>query len=226
MPPDELRLCRRAEAAAAGEHIGAEYVTWDFRDGYLQADLETREAIIREIRTFAPDLVLTHRPCDYHPDHRAVGQAVQDASYLVTVPHVASDVPALRQDPVVAYMCDLFTRPNRLRADVVLDTSIEFGTAIGMAACHKSQFFDWLAYHDGVLETVPSSDRERHDWLAGRFQEWHQQRRAHFSTELEQVGIQVEDGPPIEVYEISEYAADLQPAQRMRLFPGGLSESA
>ena len=56
--------------------------------------------IIREIRDFQPDLVLTHRPCDYHPDHRAVGQCVQDASYMVTVPHIVPDVQALRKDPV------------------------------------------------------------------------------------------------------------------------------
>ncbi len=79
----------------------------------LQADLALRAAIIREIRGFQPDLVLTHRLWDYHPDHRAVAQAVQDACYLVTVPHIAADVPALRRDPVVAFMIDTFTRHQR-----------------------------------------------------------------------------------------------------------------
>ena len=98
-PPAELGPIRRVEAAAAGRVIGAAYETWDIPDGQLMPTLEVRERVIREIRTFAPDLVLTHRTCDYHPDHRAVGQLVQDASYLVTVPNVLRDVPALRKDP-------------------------------------------------------------------------------------------------------------------------------
>ena len=107
----KLGPIRRIEAAAAGRVIEAEYVTWDFPDGLLQATFDLRHAILREIRTFQPDLVLTHRTNDYHPDHRAVGQAVQDASYLVTVPRIAPEAPALRRDPVVASMVDLFTRP-------------------------------------------------------------------------------------------------------------------
>ena len=112
--PAELARVRRAEATAAGALIGAEYETWDYPDGTLQPTLDVREKVIRAIRGFAPDLVLTHRPNDYHPDHRAVGQAVQDASYMVTVPLVVPDVPILARDPVVAYMPDLFTRPYPL----------------------------------------------------------------------------------------------------------------
>ena len=224
VPPDELKQIRRQEASAAGRHIGADYRTWDFRDGYLQPGIEVREAIIREIRQFRPDLVLTHRPNDYHPDHRAVGTAVQDASYLVTVPHVCPDVSALRRDPVVAWMCDLFTRPNPLRPDVVLDVSTEFPTVVEMAACHQSQFFEWLPYHDGILETVPEPRDERLSWLAGWLGELHSQRLAFFQQPL--AGFQLAAGSPpkLEIYEISEYAGKLHQAQLSRLFPGSLTK--
>ena len=46
----------------------------------------------------------------------AVGQLVQDASYMVTVPRVAPDVPALQKDPVVAAMVDSFSRPCPIRS--------------------------------------------------------------------------------------------------------------
>ena len=147
-PPAELGPIRRAEAAAAGRVIGATYETWDIPDGQLMPTLEVRQRVIREIRTFAPDLVLTHRTCDYHPDHRAVGQLVQDASYLVTVPNVLRDVPALRKDPAVAYMADTFSKPNRMAADVVLDVTDRLDTIVAMLACHRSQVFEWLPYEE------------------------------------------------------------------------------
>src|SRR5207248_10460280 len=56
-----------------------------------------RWQVIREIRQFQPDLILTHRTNDYHPDHRAVGESVRDASYLVTVPSLVTD--SSRREP-------------------------------------------------------------------------------------------------------------------------------
>src|ERR1700683_5406673 len=94
---------RRAEARAAGAVIGATYDILDQRDGELMPTLEARYQLIRLIRTFKPDLILTHRPNDYHPDHRYTSQLVQDAAYMVTVPAVVSDVPHLSDDPVILY---------------------------------------------------------------------------------------------------------------------------
>jgi LmbE family N-acetylglucosaminyl deacetylase len=82
-PP--LAQRRRAEAQAAAAVIGATYELFDHPDGELDDRLEYRHQVIRLLRGFRPDLVLTHRPTDYHPDHRFAGLLVQDASYLVTV---------------------------------------------------------------------------------------------------------------------------------------------
>ncbi len=220
LPPNELALIRRAEAQRAGERIGAEYVVWDFPDGSLEASLTVRSAIIGEMRSFGPDLVLTHRPNDYHPDHRAVGTAVQDASYMVTVPHVCPELPALRRDPVVAYMCDLFTRPNPLRADVMLDVSEEFDLAVQMAACHESQFFQWLPYHDGTLDQVPENGEARNSWLSDWFRELCLRRSKHFQAEIVARGERLDASLKLEVYEVSEYAGRADAARLAELFPG------
>src|SRR5438552_19045429 len=74
MPGPELARRRRAEAAAAGAVIGASYDLLDNHDGRLLPTLENRLAVIRLIRSFRPDLVLTHRPNDYHPDHLYTSQ--------------------------------------------------------------------------------------------------------------------------------------------------------
>ena len=157
---------RRAEADAAAAIIGADCEVWRHADGRLEPTLDVRWQVIAELRRFTPDLVLTHRTDDYHPDHRAVGHAVRDASYLVTVPALVPEVPALKRDPVVAYLPDRFTRPNSLRGDVVLDVGEQVDSIVAMLACHASQVFEWLPYNRGILEQVPAGDRERRAWPA------------------------------------------------------------
>src|SRR6202171_2946196 len=112
---------RRAEARAAGAVIGAAYDLLDHPDGALMPTLEARYTLIRLIRGFRPDLVLTHRPNDYHPDHRYTSVLVQDAAYMITVPFFNPDVPALKKNPVFLYASDRFQRPNPFRADVAVD---------------------------------------------------------------------------------------------------------
>lgn len=215
-PPDLVRI-RREEAREAGLVIGADFVTWDFPDGGLVADLALRSAIIREIRSFEPDLVLTHRVWDYHPDHRAVGQAVQDASYLVTVPHIAADVPALRRDPVVAFMVDHFTRPMAFQADVLVDVTQELESIVRMLACHASQVFQWLPYHDGLLDTLPDSESRRIDWLRDWYLRVSTGRKSMLASAMELHACK--DAVAIEAFEISQYAGPLTSQDRLRLFP-------
>jgi LmbE family N-acetylglucosaminyl deacetylase len=223
-PPELLAPVRREEAAAAGRVIGAEYVTWDVPDGELMPDLATRHRVIREIRSFAPDLVLTHRPCDYHPDHRAAGQLVQDATYLVTVPNVLRDAPALFRDPVVAYMPDLFTTPSPMRADVVLDVTPEADTIVRMLACQRSQVFEWLPYEEGILDQVPADEGQKLVWLRQWYARHVQPRVERFREDLiAAYGRQrAREIQFCEVYEVSEYAASADLTLRQRLFPGAI----
>src|SRR5262245_38536918 len=94
---------RRAEARAAGAVIGAAYDVLDLPDGELLPTLDARQRVIRLLREFRPDVLITHRPTDYHPDHRYTSQLVQDAAYLVTVPAIYPEIPHLERDPVILY---------------------------------------------------------------------------------------------------------------------------
>jgi len=219
--PEELVSMRRQESAAACDVIGATYDTLGFQDGELIPSIEVRHQIIREIREFRPALVLTHRICDYHPDHQATGQAVQDASYLITVPLVLPEVAPLKAAPVFGYMIDLFTRPARLRADVVIDTGNYVDTIVAMLACHHSQVFEWLPYHDEILDSVPDTEPERIEWLRDWYSKHGNARAEHFRDELisifgEEVGRRTNFA---EAYEISEYGAQADSERIRELFP-------
>lgn len=211
---------RRAEAAASGAAIGAAYVTWDNRDGSLLPTLDLRWQVIKEIRTFQPDLVLTHRPNDYHPDHRAVGDVVRDASYMVTVPAVVPEVPHLRRDPVVAFLPDRFTKPTPLQGDVVIDITEEIERIVDMLVCHVSQFFEWLPYNGRIEDQVPADAAGRRRWLRGWYLDRIRPQAGRYRQELIRTygavrGSQIEW---CEAYEISEYACPMDAATRKRLF--------
>jgi LmbE family N-acetylglucosaminyl deacetylase len=227
-PPDEMARLRREEAAAAGRVIGAEYEVWDIPDGQLMPTLETRFRVVGQIRTFRPDLVLTHRPYDYHPDHRAAGQLVHDATYLVTVPNFLPEVPPLFRDPVVAYMADLFARPSPIVADVVLDVTDRVDTIVAMLACQRSQVFEWLPYEEGILDSVPEDEQEKLAWLRGWYRKHMLPRAESFREDLiaaygAERGRQIEF---VEVYELSDYAAAADADARARLFPGAYCRAA
>jgi len=168
MQPAELAARRKEEARRSGEVIGAQYVVMDNDDGRLVPSVEVREELIALIRSFRPDLLIGLRPFDYHADHRAAGQLVMDASYLLTVPLVRPDVPIMEKMPVICYTHDRFTRPIPFRCDVAVAVDEYFEQKARMLACHESQFFEWLPYNAGELDQVPQDEAERWEWHRNR----------------------------------------------------------
>jgi LmbE family N-acetylglucosaminyl deacetylase len=217
----ELARRRRAEAEAAGAVIGATYTVLDNHDGQLLPTLENRFQVIRLIRSFQPDLVLTHRPNDYHPDHRYTSQLVQDAAYMVTVPAIVPEVPHLRRDPVIAYLADDFQKPYPFQPTVVVDVGAVVDQIVGMLHCHQSQFYEWLPYNVGQQDQVPDGDEARREWLAGKVHARLRARADRYRDLLLRLY-----GPArgaaatyVEAFEACEYGSPLDEGACRRLFP-------
>jgi LmbE family N-acetylglucosaminyl deacetylase len=216
-----LAARRRAEAAASGAVIGAPYHTLDTHDGELLPTLENRQRLIRLIREFRPDLILTHRPNDYHPDHRYTSQLVQDAAYMVTVPPVVPAVRHLDTNPVIAYLPDEFQKPYPLDPCVAVDVGPVLDKIVDMLCCHVSQFFEWLPYNQGILAQVPTGDAARRAWLQKQIEDRLCRQANRFRPLLERM-YGAEAGRRIEfaeVFEGCEYGAPLDHAACKRLFP-------
>ena len=192
LPPAELVEIRKDEAAAAAGLLGAELEIWNTADGTLQPTLPLRHDLIRAIRGYAPDLIVTHRPADYHPDHRATAQLVQDACYLLQVPNVVSDTPALASVPPVLLAWDRFTYPRPFRGDCVIDTAAVLDEVVALLDCHASQVYEWLPHTQGM--SAPATNRM--SWL----KQWYAPRPAYVAKRFATDEVEY-----AEAFEVSEY---------------------
>jgi LmbE family N-acetylglucosaminyl deacetylase len=87
---DALVRLREQEQRAAAAEIGVAGVDFlDEPDGQVEPSLRLRERLTHAVRTFRPEVVMTHDPTVLfvnnewvnHPDHRAVGQSAVDAVF-------------------------------------------------------------------------------------------------------------------------------------------------
>jgi LmbE family N-acetylglucosaminyl deacetylase len=162
----ELAKRRFAETQESGKRLGVTYDVLDNHDGLLMPTLDVRLAIIRKIREWNADVVIAPRPNDYHPDHRYTGVLVQDAAYMVSVPNIAPDVPALKKNPVFLYYQDHFQRPNPFRPDIAVDITSVWDKKISGLDAHESQMYEWLPWIGHYLDEVPKDKNERIKWLS------------------------------------------------------------
>ena len=147
---------RTPEVQQAAKLLGITTQVLDIHDGELVPTLENRRTITRLIREWKADIVMGHRPNDYHPDHRAVGQLVQDASYMVTVPFFCPDTPHLKRNPVFLSYEDRFTKPDPLRGDIVVAIDDVVEKKLAAVEALESQFYEGGA--NGGPALVPGDE--------------------------------------------------------------------
>jgi len=218
LQPAALAARRLGEAKESARRLGIEYEVLNNHDGELLPTLDVRKQIIRLIRQWNADIVLAPRPNDYHPDHRYTGVLVQDAAYMVVVPHLLPDVPALRKNPVFLYFEDNFQRPNPFRPDIAVSIDTVIDKKIDALDAHVSQFYEWLPWVDGKLDEVPKNLSERKAWLT-------RQRTGTIGPE-ERAALLKWYGPEkgkatryAEAFEICEYGSHPDDARIRQLFP-------
>ncbi|MCR9295224.1 MAG: PIG-L family deacetylase [bacterium] len=215
---------RTAESAEVAKRLGVASQVLDIHDGELVPSLEYRRQITRVIREWKADIVISHRPWDYHPDHRYVGVLVQDAAYMVAVPFFCPDTPPLNSNPVFLYSSDRFLKPYRFEADVVVDIDSVFEQKVRALSALESQIFEGgaLGSAEFTASTPPASQPEmRLDYLRKIWADRSSKEAERFRAELvERYG--AERGKAVqyaEAFEICEYGRQPTPAELKALFP-------
>jgi LmbE family N-acetylglucosaminyl deacetylase len=215
---------RTEEVKKCAKILGITTEVLDIHDGELLPTLENRKWITKLIREWHADIVLSHRPNDYHPDHRNVGVLVQDAAYMVTVPYFCPDVPYLESNPVFIYYEDRFTKPTRFAGDVVVSIDDVIEKKLSAVAALESQFYEGGC--NGGPKLVP--DTKSPDAVAARRKQVHDSFESRFANTAKRFNLQlaqwygVEGAKKVkyaEAFEICEYGRMPSPEEMRKLFP-------
>jgi LmbE family N-acetylglucosaminyl deacetylase len=215
---------RTREAAAADRVLGAASEVLDIHDGELMPTLENRKLIVRVIRQWQADVVIAHRPWDYHPDHRYVGVLVQDAAFMVTVPSFCPDVPHLTKNPVFLYSSDGFQKPYPFRPDVAVSLDDVFDQKVDAVHELESQVYEGgaLGSEASVRDVPPRDDVTarkawlREKWITRQAGEAKRYRAALVEWYGEETGNAVKYA---EAFEVCEYGRRPTREDLKRLFP-------
>jgi LmbE family N-acetylglucosaminyl deacetylase len=212
---------RTAEVKRCAEILGIETEVLDIHDGELLPTLENRRLITRKIREWQADVVISHRPNDYHPDHRYTGILVQDAAFMVIVPSFCPDVPALRRNPVFLYTEDGFKKPNPFAPDVVVPIDPVIDLKVACIDALESQFYEWNPWLFGYLDQVPKEKADRLEWTRNRTTRGSASMANRFRPKLIEL-LGEEKGKAVkyaESFEVCEYGAQPSRDDLMRIFP-------
>ena len=155
--PDELAKIRQNEQRAAAEILGVrEVVFLENQDQGLEDTPEFRKQIVRMIRRYRPETVVTadpYRRYIWHRDHRIAGQVTIDAVFPYARDHLA--YPDLLEEGLqphkVREMLFWASENINFRSDV----TATFDLKLAALQCHKSQ-----------VNSMRFSDLE--DWLRKR----------------------------------------------------------
>lgn len=209
--PDETAKVRRMETLEAARRMKLDgYDIYGYPDCGLFPTDEARKNVARKIREYQPDYIITHRTCDYHADHRATGQLVTDACYLLGVPHWCPEVPAQRHRPVIFYMTDAFSNPRPIRPDLMFDVDNYIERLCDGLDAQGSQIYEWLPWDSGREKTVAQlgdrSDLKKRNEYIDRYTFGRKRADAkRFAEVWKEKNPKTPLPKNLEVYEISEY---------------------
>jgi LmbE family N-acetylglucosaminyl deacetylase len=194
-------------------------------DGELMPSLENRKEVIRLIRQWQADIVMSHRPWDYHPDHRYTGVLVQDAAFNVTIPTYSPNTPRL-ENPIFLFYPDRFKRPYPFQPDIVVAIDEVFEKKVEATVALESQLFETVYNADEPtrqkrLAEMPRDPAARREMARQRFIDRNGRLAEQYRQDLvKRYG--PEKGPLVkyaEAFEICEYGHQPTPQEIKELFP-------
>lgn len=212
---------RKAEVEACHAKLGVETDVLDIHDGELMPDLETRKKVANLIRDWQADIVLSHRPWDYHPDHRAVGKLAEDAAVVVAAPFFAPYTKATARNPIFLFYSDGFKKPYPFDPILAVGFDEAAQKKWDCIASLPSQFGDADSWQARYGRNVPTDEAGRKAYLM----EAVRQRSADVANQYRDLLVKLYGEPKgrsikyAEAFELNQYGSPATVDELKQLFP-------
>ncbi len=178
MHPEKLAAIREEEQRAACRILGVkECIFLGYPDGYTIDDHELRDHIVRLLRRYRPDVVITwdgYRGTFNHRDHRIVGTLVADAIYPLVRDRLF--YPHHEEEGLEAHEVDEVLLAGATQPDYNVDITDHWETKVEAILAHTSQMGgrtreDFVKMRQEQIERdgpgAPIEERFRR-WTVGR----------------------------------------------------------
>jgi LmbE family N-acetylglucosaminyl deacetylase len=218
-PP--LAQRRKAEVEACHAKLGVASAVLDIHDGELMPDLETRKKVADLIREWQADIVLSHRPWDYHADHRAVGKLAEDAAVVVVAPFFSPYTPATPRNPIFLFYSDPFLKPYPFDPIIAIGIDEVAEKKWDCIASMPSQFGDADSWQARTRSNVPADEAGRKAFLI----EGVKQRSADVANQYRGLLLKLygeQKGRAVryaEAFELNQYGSAATVEELKKLFP-------
>jgi len=134
---------RDEEAADAAKILGLHVrENLRLRDGFFQNDEESRLAVIKTIRKYQPEIILSNALHDRHPDHGRAGDLVNDAVFLSGLPKIKTLLEGVDQQAHRPRLLLQFIQDSYIQPDIIVDITDHIDTKIKSIQAYKTQFFN------------------------------------------------------------------------------------
>ena len=129
---------RNAETNLATKIMGVTIrENMNFKDGFFKDDEQHKLALIRKIRQYQPNVVITNAVSDRHPDHARGSQITVDACFLSGLKKIETGQQVWRPKAIYHYI-----QFNNLSPDIVVDITKQMDTKLLAVKAYTTQFFN------------------------------------------------------------------------------------
>ena len=109
----------------------------NFKDGFFQDNEEHKLSLIKRIRKYRPEIVITNALSDRHPDHPRGSQITIDACFLAGLEKIETGQKIWRPKAIYHYI-----QFNNMTPDIVVDISEQIDLKIEAVKAYKTQFYN------------------------------------------------------------------------------------
>jgi LmbE family N-acetylglucosaminyl deacetylase len=195
MHPEKLAAIREAEQRAACRVLGVrECVFLGYPDGFTVDDDEVRGQIVRLLRLYRPDVVVTwdaFRGSFNHRDHRNTGTVVADAIYPIVRDRLYYERD--EEDGLESHQVNEILLAGAAEPNYRVDISAHWETKIEAILCHTSQV-GGRTREDFLKMRREQVEKEGEKPIEESFRRWSIRRPAR-QEQKEEAGAKAEAGP-------------------------------